>query len=149
MEPQHLPQGWRVEHRIARTFGVHSKFGKEDDEDDDQWLKLISFKCLRPISQNRLLLDFLELINFILKSCRWPWINVANSTNLFQICVELGLKLLFKQRLHLDIELKSSAEVFGQVFQAISIIDPNSALLFRSDINVNVHYKVSFLAFIF
>ena len=29
MEPQFLPMGWRIEHTVERSFGVHSKFNKQ------------------------------------------------------------------------------------------------------------------------
>jgi hypothetical protein len=32
MDPKFLPLGWRVEHTIERSFGVHSKFNKKEDE---------------------------------------------------------------------------------------------------------------------
>ena len=35
MEPKYLPLGWRVEHTVERSFGVHSKFNKKEEGEDN------------------------------------------------------------------------------------------------------------------
>jgi hypothetical protein len=36
MEPKFLPLGWRVDHTIERSFGLHSKFSKKNDEEGSE-----------------------------------------------------------------------------------------------------------------
>jgi len=39
MQPKYLPQGWRVDHTVERSFGAHSKFNKnaltEEEEKEE------------------------------------------------------------------------------------------------------------------
>ena len=35
-EVKYLPKGWRIDHKMERNFGAHSKFGKKNDEEEKE-----------------------------------------------------------------------------------------------------------------